>query len=54
MKCFKNFDQNSGDQPQYLTTQIEDLIQLLVIKLRLGKKSIWVQKNLFWVRQMWI
>jgi hypothetical protein len=44
MKFFKNYDQNSGGQPQYLTTQIQDLTQLLVIKLRLGvkKESIWV------------
>jgi hypothetical protein len=49
MKCFKNFDQNSGGQPQYLTDQLQDLIQLLVIKLRFGAR-----KNQFGVRQMWI
>ena len=26
MKCFKNFDQNSGGQPQYFTTQLQDSI----------------------------
>ena len=53
MKCFKNFDQNSGDQSQYLTSQLQDLILLLVMKLRLGvkqinlgsRKIIWGQKN---------
>ena len=47
MKSFLNFDQNSGGQPQYLTSKLQDLIQLLVIKLRFGvKKSIWGQTNL--------
>ena len=40
MKCFKNFDQNSGGQPQYLTDQLQDLIQLLAMKLRVGVKKI--------------
>ena len=39
MTCFKNFDPNSGGQPKYLTTQLQDFIQLLVIKLRLGIKK---------------
>ena len=56
MNFFKNYDQNSGGQPQYLTTQIQDLTQLLVIKLRLGvKKNLFgLKKNLFSVRQLWI
>jgi hypothetical protein len=49
MKCFKNFDQNSVGQPQHQTTQLQDLIQLFVIKLRLGvKKSILGQKKSIW------
>ena len=40
----------------YLTTQIQGLTQLLVIKLRLGvKKNLFgFKKNLFSVRQLWI
>ena len=51
MKCFKNFDQNSGGQPQYLTTQIQDLIQLLVIKLRLGVKKIYLGAKKYFLGQ---
>jgi hypothetical protein len=44
MKCFKNFDQNSGGQPQYLTTQLQDLIISNKIEVR-GKKRYIVGQN---------
>ena len=39
VKFLKDFDQNLGGQLQYLSTKLQDLTQLLVMKWRLKVKQ---------------